>query len=334
MDRERFSEEIVSGNVSARIKQYQEKITKLVVCQPTEYLKDEILESKFLPFIDSLISSHTEFLTNREKYYKWHNDDKVKASFAKNVEKLFENMSSESVTDEQWQYFIHLLANRIQNNVAVNLSKIFLAEFHSIKRIFVEKFEKVIQNEDIRLSNKYELLTDARAYIKNISLHLPKYKIMEPRGVDILPEIHEFLLINSVDNKGNVSRYDSSIHIAGYDGISEDYLRPMFIEIRSNAKRALSKVKKSSQKRYDVNLYYGEDDYSNYLILSVSNSFLINDGDSKADPVSTGIGLKNVQHYATFFQREELQGWAQFKTSYKGKYGYFTVHIYFPIWKN
>jgi hypothetical protein len=108
----------------------------------------------------------------------------------------------------------------------------------------------------------------------------------------------------------------------------------MFIEIRSNAEKALSKIKNSSQKHYNLNLDYGDKDYSSYLVLSVSNNFLINDGNLTADPISTGIGLKNVQHYATFFQRGELQGWAQFNTLYKRKYGYFTVQIYFPLWKN
>ena len=105
----------------------------------------------------------------------------------------------------------------------------------------------------------------------------------------------------------------------------------MFTEIQSNVKRALARIKKSSHRYYEINLHRGINRFSNYLILTVSNNFIKNTKDSPSDPSSTGIGLKNIQYYATFFQRDELQGWAEFKTSFKKKYGYFSVTIYFPI---
>jgi len=334
LNKDKFLSEIISGNVSSRIKKYQEKINTLVLHEHSDYLRDEVLEGNFLPFIDCLLSTHLSFFTNRENYYRWQNDNDVQVSFFKKAEELFKNINSETVTDKEWQYFIHLLTNLIQNNVAGHLSNIFLSEFHSIKRIFVEKYEKVFQNKKVRLSDKYELLTDARTFIKNISLLIPKYRITQPQHIDIISQIEQYLLIDPSDIKGNVSSYTSNIHIAGYDGICEDYLRPMLIEIHSNAKRALSKIEKSELWHYEVNLDYGENDYSGFLILSVTNNFSINKDDSVDDPVSTGIGLKNIQYYATFFQRGELQGWAQFNKVYKNKYGYFTVYIYFPLWKN
>ena len=145
-----------------------------------------------MPFIDCLIGIHTDFLTNREKYYQWQNDDEVKASFVKNAETIFENISSETFTDKQWQYFICLLANRIQNNVAINLSEMFLAEFHSIKRIFVENFENVLQNEDIRLSDKSELLNRCQSLYKKHIPQTAKIQNYGTRCVDILPEINSF----------------------------------------------------------------------------------------------------------------------------------------------
>ena len=47
LDKDKFMAEISSGNVSARIKKYQQKISTLVVKQPTEFIKDEILERSF-----------------------------------------------------------------------------------------------------------------------------------------------------------------------------------------------------------------------------------------------------------------------------------------------
>ena len=108
----------------------------------------------------------------------------------------------------------------------------------------------------------------------------------------------------------------------------------MFTEILSNAKRTLTEIKNPNQKYYEINLHLGENGFSNYLILTVSNNFIKNTKDSTSDPASTGIGLKNIQYYATFFQNDELQGWAEFKTTYKKKYGYFTVKTYFPIITN
>ena len=329
-----FLAEISSGNVSEQIKKYQNKISELIVHKPIEYLRDEVFEGKFLPLIDYLLSIHMSFLTNRESFYKWQNDNGAKAVIFENALKLFKNIDSEFVTDKEWQYFILLSSSRIHNNVASNLSKIFLAEFHSIKRIFVEKYEKIFQNEKVPISQKYSLLADARAYIKNISLKLPKYRITGPQSIDIIAEIEQHLLSDSLDYNGNVSRFTSAVYIAGYDGICEDYLRPMFLEIRSNAKKALYEINKRNQRRYEINLDHGKEDYSNYLILSVTNNFQIKNGGSQVDPVSTGIGLKNIQHYATFFQKDDLQGWAQFKTAYKKKYGYFTVQIYFPLWES
>ena len=118
-------------------------------------------------------------------------------------------------------------------------------------------------------------------------------------------------MIDSVNAKFNIKNVESSVYVAGYDGICEDYLIPMLNEIRSNAKKAILKIQKPEQRHYQVDLNYGQSEYSSFLILSVKNNFLPNNNDHGDDPVSTGIGLNNIQHYATFFQRDELQGWAK-----------------------
>jgi hypothetical protein len=108
----------------------------------------------------------------------------------------------------------------------------------------------------------------------------------------------------------------------------------MFTEIKLNAKKALSTIKSPHLRHYRINLEYGKDELSKFIILTVKNNFLKINGIPSSDPVSTSIGLRNVQYYATFFQKDDLQGWAEFKTIHKRKYGYFFVLIYFPVWTN
>jgi hypothetical protein len=334
LNEKNFFEEIVSGRISQQIKQYQEKISTLVLSKPVNYLKCDVPEIKFIPFIDFILGVHLNFLKSRDSYYEWKNNNENRSSILSKAEIIFKNSNSEITTNEGWQNFLLLLANRIQNNVTVNLSEIFVAEFHSIKRIFIEKFENVSQKKDDQLTDRHEFLSDARKYIKNISHKLPKYKIQEPQPIDIKPEILKYLLTESLRSKTNLCSCSSGIYIAGYDGICDDYLRPMFTEIQSNAKRVFAGIKKPSHRYYEINLHRGENGFSNYLILTVSNNFIKNTKDSLSDPASTRIGLKNIQYYATFFQKDEQQGWAEFKTTYKKKYGRFTVKIYFPIITN
>ena len=203
-----------------------------------------------------------------------------------------------------------------------------------MKRNFVKKFEKPLQCADDPMSKKYELVTQARIFIKSINLHLQTYQVSEPREIDIVSEIERHLLIDYIETEIILFCGPMVIHVAGYEGICDDYLEPMLIEIRSNSERAHSHIEKIEHRHYDINISLGENEYSGYLILTVTNNFIKSTDNQKADPVSTGIGLKNIQYYAGFFQKGNRQGWAQFKTEYKEEYGYFTVEIYFPLWKN
>jgi hypothetical protein len=334
MNEDTFLREVTSGNVSAQLKKYQQKISALVMGEPVDYSKNDFHENIFLPFIDFLLSVHLSFLVNRESYYKLKKDNDAKASFCQKAERLFKSIKSNMVTDNGWHYFNLLLSNRIRSNVALNLSKIFFTEFHSIKRIFVEKFEKSLKQNDLKPETRKELVIDARAYIKNISVKLPKYKISEPQPIYIIEEIENFLQLDALNYKSRFTHSGVNKPIAGYDGICNDYLRPMFTEIKLNAKKALSTIKSPHLRHYRINLEYGKDELSKFIILTVKNNFLKINGIPSSDPVSTSIGLRNVQYYATFFQKDDLQGWAEFKTIHKRKYGYFFVLIYFPVWTN
>ena len=330
---DKFLSEIISGNVSLSIKNYQQNINNLAFNINSEFLKNEDLEKKFLPFIDYSLINHLNFFINRENYYRWKNNKDFQASFFIDADKLLKNINPEKVIDEEWQYFLKLTASRIQNNFNLNLSKIFLSEFHSLKRKFIEKYEKVFQNGTLNTFEKNELLLNAREFIKNIQLLIPKYKITNPQGINIIPLIKKHLMIDSVNAKFNIKNVESSVYVSGYDGICDDYLIPILNEIRSNVKKAILKIQKQEKRYYQIDLSYGQSEYSSFLILSVSNNYLPNNNDPGDDPVSTGIGLKNIQHYATFFQKDELQGWAQYKKEKTKEYGCFTVQIYFPLWE-
>ena len=68
--------------------------------------------------------------------------------------------------------------------------------------------------------------------------------------------------------------------------------------MRSNAEKALSYLPKN-KRYYYINLKYGKNNYSGYGILSVTNKFTKNDNSLNFDPVSTGIGLKNIQYFGS-----------------------------------
>ena len=224
-----------------------------------------------MPFIDLFLSTHIRKLTNRNIFYQWQNNDEVKFSFFKKAEQLFKDIGSETISDQEWQYFLNLLAIRVNKDAAVLLSELFLSELHSMKRTFVKKYEKPLINDRISFSQRFELVTEARVFLKNISLFLPSYRIMKPKKIDIVPEIEQHLLKDYLETKKKVVDNPAVIYIAGYDGICEDYLRPMLIEIRSNAERALSQIKSVKKRIYEIKVFQGENDYSDYLILSVEN---------------------------------------------------------------
>ena len=152
-----------------------------------------------------------------------------------------------------------------------------------------------MQSTKVSPTDKYELATKAKDFIWNISNHLPKYRIMEPKQIDIIPEIEKHLIQDHLETLPSSFPCCGSFYIAGYNGICEDYLNPILIEMRSNAEKALSRIPKE-KRHYQINLKYGENDYSGYGILSVNNNLVKNDKSKNFDPVSTGIGLKNIQH--------------------------------------
>ena len=155
---------------------------------------------------------------------------------------------------------------------------------------------------------------------------------MEPKEIDIIPGVKKHLLKDYKETEEDFFPCCMSFDIAGYDGIYEDYLIPIFIEIQSNAEKALSQIPKE-KRHYQINLKYGKNDYSGYGILSVTNNFVKKNKNPNSDPVSTGIGLKNIQYYATFFQQGSRQGWAQYKTQYRKNYNFFIINIFFPLWE-
>jgi hypothetical protein len=201
-----------------------------------------------------------------------------------------------------------------------------------MKRTFAKEFEYNLQSTKVGTKDKNELISKAKEFIRNISYQLPKYRIMEPKKIDIIPGIEKHLLQDYFDNTESFFPDCLSFYIAGYDGIYEEYLKPILIETRSNAEKALSQIPKG-KRHYQVNLNYGKNDYSGYGILSVTNNFVKNDNGKNFDPISTGIGKKNIQNYATFFQQGNRQGWAQFSSECKKKYNLFSVRIFFPLWE-
>ena len=75
--------------------------------------------------------------------------------------------------------------------------------------------------------------------------------------------------------------------------------------------------------------------YPKYLKLREITNFANNDTGTGIDPISTGIGKRNIQYYATFFQHGNRQGWAEFPpTVSKNGYNYFIVKIFFPLWED
>jgi len=199
-----------------------------------------------------------------------------------------------------------------------------------MKRTFIKKFENNFQRTNVAYMDSHELVTKAKEFIRNIPLKIPKYRIMEPKEVDIIPGIEKYLLKEYKGTKKDFFPCCLSFNIAGYDGIYEDYLLPIFIEIRSNAEKALSQIPKE-KRHYQVNLKYGKNDYSGYGILSVTNNF--SKKSETSDPASTGIGRKNIQDFANFFQQGSRMGWAEFKPEERKKYNFFIVNIFFPLWQ-
>jgi len=329
---ENFLDKIRSGDISKQIKKYQKKVGTIFNPISCNYIRDEFLDHKFLPFIDFFLSNHISFFTDRENYYQWQNNDEAKDLFFKKAEKLFKNINPEMISDQEWQYFLSLLVIKIKENAAVFLLDQFLSELHSMKRIFADKFENPEQNVNVPLPEENELVTNARKFIKNIYRYLPRYRITEPKKIDIIPEIQQHL-IDDYYKTENVIDLQKVIYISGYDGICEDYLRPILIEIRSNAEKALSYIQKMEHRHYQVNTQIGKNDYSDFLMLSVTNNFIKNINNDRPDPLSTGNGLKNIQHYSTFFRKGARQGWAQFKIANRKTYDFFIVQIYFPLWE-
>jgi hypothetical protein len=334
IDVENCYREIKAGTVSLKIKNYQEKVSQFIA--PLSYiaLKDEILENKFLPFINCFLSNHMSFLKDRENFCQWQSNEESKDVFFRRVEKHFLNIDTENISDEEWQYLVHLLLNQIKVNIDNYFSDLFLGELHSLKRTFAKKFEKPLQNDSITDSDKYHIVENARNFIMKISHHLPNYRIMETKSIDIYPEVEKHLLRDYLNTADDIFDTPTRFCVAGYDGICEDYLKPMLIEIRSNAEKALSYLPQQDQKHFQVNLKRVWNEYSDYGILSVTNNFIKTSNSNKSDPISTGIGLKNIQYYATFFQLGTHRGWAQFKKNYrKGKH-FFIVQVFLPLWKS
>ena len=116
LNEDNFLSEVISGNVSALIKKYQENISTLVLHKTQESLKDEGLNYKFLPFIDCLLSNHLSFLRDRENYYRWKNDSDFQTDFFTKAEKLLDNINPEALSDKEWDYFLNLLTTRINKN--------------------------------------------------------------------------------------------------------------------------------------------------------------------------------------------------------------------------
>lgn len=270
LNTDEFVKEIETQQISRRIKNYQENVSQLL-SQPS-YIseKDERLENKFLPFIDYILSNHISFLRDRNYFHRWQNDTKVKSSFFKKVENLYKNISPENITDQEWRYFLDLLVMKIKQNVNLYFSELFLAELHSMKRTFAKKFENNFQKSNVVYIDSHELITKANKFIKNISIQIPRYRITEPKEVDIIPGIEKYLLKEYKGTEEDFYPCCLSFDIAGYDGIYEDYLVPIFIEIRSNAEKALSQIPEE-KRQYQVNLKYGKNDYSGYGMFNPSS---------------------------------------------------------------
>jgi len=112
-----FVKEIETGQISKRIKNYQENVSQLLSQLSYISEKDERLENKFLPYIDYILSNHISFLRDRDYFHRWQNDAKVKSSFFKKAENLYKNVSPENITDQEWRYFLDLLVMKIKQNV-------------------------------------------------------------------------------------------------------------------------------------------------------------------------------------------------------------------------
>jgi hypothetical protein len=224
------------------------------------------------------------------------------------------------------------LTENIHKGSIEAVTSLYLAELHMVKREFVKRFEKRAKSASLSSREKHDLVKDARMYIKNLSNILPIYQIRKPAIVDIVPAIKQYLIKDYLESNEQVIDCGMEIRVAGYEGICEDALKPMFCEILSNAERACSRIKDKRKWRYEIEIDVGKDQYSDYLILSVSNTFDSNHENSTADQNSTGIGLRNIQHFATFFQRGDVQGWAKVPTENEKKDGIFNIQIYFPRW--
>ena len=111
LNEDNFIEEISAGNVSAQIKKYQENIKYTgYEINPSNYIRCDVPENKFLPFIDFFLSTHLSYLTNRENYYQSGKIIlKLNPFFIKKLRNLFESLNADLVTDDGWLNFIRLL---------------------------------------------------------------------------------------------------------------------------------------------------------------------------------------------------------------------------------
>jgi hypothetical protein len=229
--------------------------------------------------------------------------------------------------------FIEILLSRISKEISDIFLNLISGEVHSLKRNFSEKFENVVSTKILNDSELMSLVKNARKFLKDFINHLPSYRLDEPSSINIVPLIKRHLLREKKSNGNLDELLPNEVNVAGYDGIYEDYLKPMLIEIRSNAEKALSDLPEDKQ-HYQVILKKGENSYSGYGILSVINNYIERDKITSTDHISTGTGLRNIQYYAPFFQLGARQGWAQFQSKNDDDKNLFEVQIYFPLWED
>ena len=332
LDNDNYLKEIATGNISTRIKGYQNQVEQILNQRSFLSKRDEILENKFLPFIDCFLSNHISFLEEREKFYQWQNDETVKIRFFKKAENFYKKINTEKISEIEWQYFLYLLSAQIQNNINSYFLRILSGEFHSMKRTFAKEFENNLLLAKADSKEKDELIKKAKNFLRNISSQIPKYRITDPKKIDIIPGIEKHLLQEYYETSEDFFPGCISFYIAGYDGIYEDYLKPMLIEIRFNAEKAMSKMPEG-KRHYRIKLDYGKNEYSGFGILSVINNFVKNDYGKNIDLISTGRGKRNIQYYATRFQQGDRDGWAEFISERKNYDNFFKVEIYLPLWE-